>query len=60
MTVYSRRLLADALLREGLLSEEQLKRILNEDNEENIPLGRILLERGLIREADLLPIIERE
>lgn len=60
MTVYSRRLLADALLREGLLSEEQLKTILGENNEDNKPLGRILLERGLIREADLLPIIEKE
>ncbi len=60
MTVYSRRVIGDALIRAGVISEEQLKVFMQPENSKSEPLGKVLIEKGIISEEELLKTIEKE
>ncbi len=50
--------LGDLLVSTGLLSPEQLERALAEQKQwPNVPLGRILLDLGFVREEDLIKVL---
>jgi type IV pilus assembly protein PilB len=60
MVVYNRRQLETALLKSGLLSREELARIVTESNNSGKRVARLLLEQKLVEEEQLLSVMERE
>ncbi|MGH2737188.1 MAG: GspE/PulE family protein, partial [Actinomycetota bacterium] len=52
--------LADVLLEEGLITEEQLQRAQSEQERKGRSLGRVLIELGLVKETDLVAALARQ
>jgi len=52
--------LADVLLEEGLITEEQLERAQVEQERKGRSLGRVLIELGLVKENDLVAALARQ
>jgi type IV pilus assembly protein PilB len=52
--------LADVLLEEGLITEEQLQRAQTEQERKGRSLGRVLIELGLVKETDLVAALARQ
>ncbi len=52
--------LADVLLEEGLISQEQLERAQSEQERKGRSLGRVLIELGLVKETDLVAALARQ
>jgi type IV pilus assembly protein PilB len=48
------------LLEEGLLTREQLDQAVSMQTESGLPLGRVLVDKGLIEEAELVKILARQ
>ncbi len=60
MAVFSRHMIGKALLQTGLMNSEQLQDIFNEERSTKKPLGRLLIEKGMISEERLLAIMETQ
>ena len=52
--------LADVLLEEGLITDEQLQRAQSEAERKGRSLGRVLIELGLVKETDLVAALARQ
>lgn len=52
--------LGQYLIRHGRLTEEQLYRTMLEHEEHGVPLGELLIDDGLLTEADLRVLLERK
>jgi type IV pilus assembly protein PilB len=52
--------LADVLLEEGLITEEQLLQAQAEQDTKGRSLGRVLIEMGLVKETDLVSALARQ
>ena len=53
-------LIGDLLVREGLISEDQLKRALQEQRSNGHRLGYTLVEMGVVSETDLTRVLARK
>jgi len=49
-----RRFLTDWMIEDGKISKEELKDALSEAKQRNLPIGRVLVQRGYISEAELM------
>ena len=52
--------LGQILIEEGLITEEQLQRALSARSEKNQLLRRVLIDLGLVREADLVGALAKQ
>ena len=60
MARFSRRLIGEALSEIGLITPEQYNAILAEERSTRKPLGRLLLEKKIVTEEQLLVIMEKK
>ncbi len=52
--------LGDALIKEGLITEEQLKEALIRQKQTKKRLGEVLVEMGLVREEDIVSVLAKQ
>src|SRR5438128_761414 len=52
--------LGQILVEEGLISPEQLEQVLLQQSRDDQPLGRILISRGMVKEADLVAALAKQ
>jgi twitching motility protein PilT len=56
----NKNLLGEALIKDGLISREQLQKALSRRGQVDLPLGSILIEMGFLRADDLLAFLSKK